>query len=139
MAWRYFSRTILLYYAKEMNGELLVQCSTSGRWYSPNDRNIHVGHFIKVFDTNRTNFATAFHELNVAPQCAQDNTYSGGKPDVMRKWLVNKYGEDLIQSMEIQSHNVAKLGKFELDIYKKKYKDKFKKLVKLKGGNPWKN
>lgn len=137
MAWRYFSRTILLYYSKKINGDLMVQCSTSGRWYYLNDKNIHVGHYLKVYDSNITNFATAFHELNVAPQCYQDNTFKGGKPDIMRKWLVKKYGEELIQSVEIQSKNIAKLGKFELDIIKEQYKEKFEKLCEIKG-NPWK-
>lgn len=136
-AWRWFSRTMLLYYAKEYQGELWVQCCTSGRWYKPNDRNIHLGHYKKVFDGNSTNFATAFHELNVAPQRSADNTYAGGKPEVMREWLIKKHGEKLIEKVEIQSKNFCKLDKVKLAAISEKYKEKFKKLAKEKG-NPWK-
>lgn len=134
MAWRYFSRTILLYYADEF---FSVKCCTCGKPGRISDKNIHLGHYKKVFDTNNTSFATAFNECNVGPQCYQCNRLASGRPDEMRKWLVRQVGEDLVNQVEIKSRNFCKLDKFQLDIYAKTYKERFKALVKKKG-NPWK-
>jgi len=133
-AWKYCSRYVLLYYSDG----LYVKCSTSGKILKINEANCHCGHLIKVFDAGRTNFATAFDFENLAPQSIQDNRYSGGKPDIMRKWLEEKHGVNKIDSLYIKRHNICRLDKFTIDYWKVYYKSLFDNLVKEKG-NPWKN
>jgi hypothetical protein len=130
-AWKYCSKYVLLYYS---NNEGDVQCSTSGRWYACNDRKIHCGHYHKL-DSHK---ATAFEFTNLAPQCYTDNKYFSGKPDVMREWLIKQHGIKAIQRLDIQKHNICKIGKFELDLFKEHYKKLFNDLVRKKGFNPWK-
>jgi len=134
-AWKFCSKYILLYYS---NSDGYVQCSTSGAWMSCNDKKMHCGHYIKVYDGSKTNMAVAFEFENLAPQSHQDNIYRGGKPDIMKEWLINKHGVKKIESLNIKKHNICKLGKFEMDYFKTYYKRLFDDLVKEKGINPWK-
>lgn len=133
-AWKYFAKYILLYYS---NDEGYVQCSTSGVWKACNDKKMHAGHYIKVFDGTKTHMSVAFSFENVAPQSHKDNIYLGGKSEVMKEWLINKHSLEVIEKLHIQKHNICKLGKFEMDYFKKCHKDLFDRLVKARGFNPW--
>lgn len=133
-AWKYLSRYTLLYYA---NKEGIVQCSTSGVYMSCNSSKMHCGHYIKVFDGSKTNMSVALDFENLAPQSHKDNIYGGGKPDIMREWLINKHGIKKIEMLNIKKHNICKLGKFELDYFGEMYKRMFNELVDKKGINPW--
>lgn len=137
-AWGWFRKYVLTYYA-DNNG--IIQCSTSGRYFNLYDRSgkIHLGHFIKVKEATKTHYAVAFDMRNVAPQSLKDNTYLGGKPEVMRKWLVNKFGEQAIEEVEIKKHNICKPDKVWLDEIAKEYRVKFKTLLKERNiKSPWK-
>lgn len=134
-AWKYLAKYVLLYYA---NNDGVVQCSTSGVWMPCNSSKMHAGHYIKVFDGSKTNMSTAFSFENIAPQSHQDNIYSGGKPDIMKDWLIKKHGIQKIDLLNIQKHNICKLGKFELDYFKSLHKKQFEDLVNIRGFNPWK-
>lgn len=127
-AWKYFRQYVLLFYSN--NGQ--VQCSTCSKWYQLPNKLIQVGHYHKS-DQHKS---VAFEFNNTGPQCYRCNTYFSGRPDVMRKWLIEKHGLKAIELLDIRKNNALKLDKFQLDIYKEFYKNKFKELVKLKG-NPW--
>ena len=134
-AWRWCAKYVLLFYA-DNNGN--VSCSTSGRIYQVTDRNMQCGHFIKVKDGSSTNYSTALDFENLAPQCYQDNRYYAGKPDVMRKWLVEKHGEDAVRNLEIKKFNICKLDDLILSEFAKIYKAKFKELLVSRNiKNPW--
>lgn len=134
-AWRFLSRFVKLYYA---NSEGYVQCSTSGIWMPVNDKKTHCGHFIKVFDGTKTNMSVAFEFENLAPQSHQDNVYSGGKPDIMKEWLIREHGQEKIDKLLIKKHNTCKIGAFELEYFGNTHEKLFKKLVEKRGFNPWK-
>jgi len=134
-AWRYLSRYTLIHYA---NSDGYVKCSTSGVYMACNDKRMHAGHFIKVFDGSKTNMAVALEFENIAPQCHQDNIYGGGKPDIMKEWLIKQHGLEKIEKLLIKKHNICKLGKFELDYYGKYWKQQFDLIVERTGYNPWK-
>lgn len=135
-AWKYFSRYVLLFYSDE---NLMVNCSTNPLLeYKITDKRICVGHYIKVFDANSTNYSTAFHFKNVAPQSVQDNIYKGGNMEEMAKWLDLTHGEGTAKEMEQLSRTPLKLDKYELDKIAQKYKQKFKdELNKRNITNPW--
>lgn len=132
-AWKYCSRYVLLYYA---NDQYIVQCATSNKPLFIAASNCHCGHYIKTFDGSKTNFATAFEFENLAPQSHQENVYAGGRPDIMRDWLVAKHGQNKMDVLNIKRHNICKLGKFEMEYWRDHYKKLFDDLVKIKG-NPW--
>lgn len=134
MAWKYCSRYTLLYYA---NSDYMVQCATSNQFMSITSSKCHCGHFIKVYDGSKTNYSVAFNFENLAPQSHQENIYAGGRPDIMKEWLINKHGKELIDLLQIRKHNICKLDKFTMDYWKGHYKKLFDDLVKIKG-NPWK-
>jgi hypothetical protein len=109
---------------------------TCGAILRINSKKCHVGHFVKVFDGMKTNFATAFEFTNVAPQCFKDNRFFSGKPDIMEKWLIGQHGQKEIDKLHIKKYNHCKLDAFTLDYWEVHYKKLFDQQVKLKG-NPW--
>lgn len=135
-AWRWFSRYVLLYYADD---NLTVRCSTSGEILSITSRRCHCGHYLKTREGTSTNYSVAFDFRNVAPQSLRDNRYMGGRQDKMRKWLVNRHGEEAIKELEIKKNQIYHLDKLSLDKISDEYKKKFNDLLLERGiKNPWK-
>lgn len=133
-AWYWFSRYVLLFYSIEG----AVQCKTSKRWYNCNNKKIHCGHLIKVFNTGEnTNFSTAFDFRNVLPQCHQDNIYKGGNELKMLESIEKVHGVGTYEKLKQKSRFPYKLDKYTLDEISKEYRIKFNELAKIKG-NPWK-
>lgn len=130
-AWKYFSRWVLLKHSPD--GEI-VQCYTSGKWMPLNSKDSQAGHLIKTSDS----IACFFEEDNVRPQSLQDNRYNGGRQDIFRNKLENEIGKDRVDRLYIKSRNSSKIGKYELEILAKIYKEKLDQEIKLKG-NPWKH
>ncbi len=133
-AWKHFSRYCLLYYSKDGD---LVKCSTSGRYYALNDKRMHCGHLVKVFNGNSSNFSVAFDFRNVLPQCHKENVHKGGNELVMMQAVDKIHGEGTTKELIEKSKQWFKLDKSTLDQIAKEYKQKFDDLVKKKG-NPWK-
>ena len=131
--WRYFTKYVLLSWSN--NG--IVFCITCGKPMDITDKDCCTGHLIKAFDGNSTNFSTAFEYHNCAPQCNQIcNRHGHGKPDIMYRKLVEKYGQDNIDRLYLQKTSSLQLDKFTMDLFKNEFKQKFESLVKIKG-NPW--
>lgn len=128
-AWRYCSRYVLLYYS--VDG--MVQCSTSGVWYRLPDKRIQAGHYLK----SDQHHGTSFEFKNLAPQSYRDNIYFSGKPEIMKDWLIGKFGEGVIGYLNTKKNEQYKLDAFEYEKWKDHYKKLFDDLVKIKG-NPWK-
>ena len=137
-AWKIFREYILLLHGNYSSGTWFVMCSTSGQFLEFPKKNVHVGHYIKVYDGNSSNFATAFEEKNVMPQRGDHNTYQGGKQDVMAGSIEKYWGKGTIDFLNIKRHNICKMGKFELDIIKEIYEKKYLKLANTKG-DPFSN
>ena len=133
-AWKWFSRYTLLYYSTDG----AVQCATSGRWYNCNNRNMHCGHLIKVFETGgKTNFSTAFDFRNVLPQCHQDNVYKGGNELKMLDAVEKVHGIGTYQELRKKARMPFRLDKLTLKEISDEYRIKFNQLTKTKG-NPYK-
>lgn len=134
MAWRYFSRTMLLHYSKDG----ICKCFTCGKHYAINSKKMHCGHLVKVFDTGgKTNFSTAFDVKNVFPQCYQCNVIKGGNELKAYYALVGIWGRDAIDELQIKAKMPFKLGKFEMDNFRQEWKEKYDS-VKESKGNYWK-
>lgn len=134
-AWKWFSRYVILHYS-DGNGN--VKCATSGLWYRCNDKNLHLGHWIKVFEGGgKTNFNTAFDERNVMPQSHSENVYKGGNQIAMMEAIIKIHGQKAIDKLLIKRKHPFKLDKYTLSEISDHYKEKFNNLSKIKG-NPWK-
>jgi hypothetical protein len=94
---------------------------------------MHCGHYHKLSE----HASTAFEFTNCAPQCYQCNRHFSGRPDVMREWIIKKFGKEEIERLDIKRHNLCKIDAFLLKIYSDHFKNKLNELSKIKG-NPWK-
>lgn len=137
-AWRWFSRYVLITNTIDKEG-ITVQCCTCGKWMAVNSRECHLGHYIKVFDGNSTNYAIAFVIPDTGPQCVQCNHYRGGRQDEMAQYLKKKYGPGIIDELHELKRLPLKLDDAYLaevaDTYRKKFYDYLQE-HNLK--NPWK-
>lgn len=124
-AWRTFRKYIIQKHTKDG----VCRCSTCKSAYLMPDKRMHLGHWIKVFEGNSTNLATAFDERNVLPQCYRCNRLFGGRPYEMSKALEKLYGFEVLEQLIIKSKNVCKLGKFEMDLIHKEYKSKMSEIL----------
>ena len=135
-AWKWFSRYILLYYS--IDGTV-VQCSTCDTFKSVNDRECHTGHWIKVFDGNSSNYATAFEFTNLGPQCSKCNNYMGGRERLMANWLKEQHGQEELDRLQMLSKHPFKLDDFTLQQIADEYRTKVNQLLEERGWkNPWK-
>lgn len=128
-AWKYCSRYVLLFYSTD---GLLAKCCTCGKIIQINTKKAHCGHLIKITDS----WATAFEFTNLGPQCNECNRYQGGRPDIMKDWLILKHGLAEINKLYIKKYNYCKISKYHLEYFEGYYKALFDELVKEKG-NPW--
>ena len=135
-AWRHFSQYVLLFYSDE---NLEVRCSTNPSLiYKITDKRICVGHFIKVFDANSSNYSTAYLFTNVGPQSTQENL-NGGNEIEMSKWIEKTHGKGTVEFLNNEKHKPFRLDKFTLDEIAKKYlKLKNELLITKNIKNPWK-
>lgn len=137
-AWKWFSRFVKLYHA---NQDGTVKCVTSGQLFNLNNpedsKNIHAGHFIKVFDTNSTNYSTAFVLNNCYPQSASENNYNAGNQLAMEKHIVNVHGKEELQALRNLSKKPFKLDKWQMEEIADFWRKKYKQLVKEKGFDPF--
>lgn len=135
-AWKHFSQYVLLFYADE---NLEVRCSTNPALvYRITDKRICVGHFIKVFDGNSSNYSTAFMFINVGPQSTQENL-NGGNEIEMSKWVEKTHGKGTVEFLNNKKHKPLKLDKYTLDEIAKKYLKLKNELLKQRNiKNPWK-
>ncbi len=135
-AWWYFSRYVLLYYS--IDG-IYANCCTCGNSKALNNRTLHTGHWIKVFDANSTNNSTAFEFTNLGPQCYRCNNKMGGRERLMQIWLTEKHGAEEIERLQVLSKQSFRLDDYTFVKIAKQYKQKFNDLLQEKNWkNPWK-
>ncbi len=135
--WWHFSRFVLLSYADENLG---CFCSTNPKlYYKITDKRLHCGHYIKVRDGTKTNYAVALEFMNCAPQSYQENVPKGGNPEVMREFLIKKFGEEAIDELKIKSHNICKFDPVTVELLGDLWEQRLKDLIVEKGlkENPW--
>jgi hypothetical protein len=88
---REWSRFIRLQAAAPDTG--LASCVTCGKIGYWKDQTL--GHYI-----TRARISVRWDERNTACQCRYCNSFQGGMPHIMRRHLVDKFGEEDIQKME---------------------------------------
>ena len=93
-----------------------VTCPNRGHY-----KTFHAGHFIPG-----RRMAVLFVEENVHPQCNRCNTYLSGNVTEYERFIVNTYGESVLESLRNLRHQQHKYTREELadmrDGYKKRIK-----------------
>ncbi|MDR2652689.1 MAG: recombination protein NinG [Prevotellaceae bacterium] len=97
-----------------------ISCGKIVHW-----KNADAGHYV-----NRRHLALRYDEKNVNAQCRACNRFDEGNMIGYHAGLIKKYGEYVIQYLEIKKHNTAKYGKFEYQTLIKIYKQKINQLKK---------
>jgi hypothetical protein len=100
-------------------------CITCGKVY--HYKEIHNGHFIP-----RARMATRFNEMNCNPQCVRCNHFRHGEPDIYRQRLVEMYGKEAVEALELEARINIGYDVMSLDLLSKDYRAKVKELKKEK-------
>ena len=114
---RLFSKYIKL----RDGGQDYFKCISCQRTKSLNQFN--AGHY-----WSRRFMSTRYDEKNVNGQCVYCNLHLKGHIQGYTQGLVKKYGQDVLQLLDIKKNNVCKMGEFEFTLLIDEYKEKIKDL-----------
>ena len=120
-AWEAFSKMIRA--RDELDGHF--RCPTCRR-YLPIDQ-ADAGHYI-----SRVKKAVMFNEMNVHAQCRHCNRFQEGNHYNFRKFLVEKYGIEKVEQLEMLAGMTAGYKTADLLFMAKEYKEKTKVIIQEK-------
>lgn len=93
-------------------------------------KKLQAGHYI-----SRSYLATRWEPLNVAAQCGGCNLYKKGAPDEFALVLLNLYGADILENLNIAKHRQVKFSRHDLigmiELYKLKTRDLLEEEINL--------
>lgn len=124
---KWFSRFIRLRDADE-NG--IGRCCTCGT--RKEVKQMDCGHYV-----GRQYKTTRFSENNCHIQCKHCNGFNEGRKVEFRKFLVEKYGADVVMSLETAIYRTIKMGAVELKFIAEHYKAQTEIMLKEKGLMKW--
>jgi len=121
-AWKEFSKMIR---ARDDIGGYF-RCPTCGRTL-PIDQ-ADAGHYI-----SRVRKSVMFDEMNVHAQCRHCNRFQEGSHFIYRKWLVEKYGKEKVEELELRAHIAGGYSTADLLLLAKEYRARTKAIKERKG------
>lgn len=121
-----FSKYIRLRDADEHGYVTCITCGKKHFW--SNGHSINCGHFI-----SRSRKAVRYNEMNCHGQCVACNKYRNGEPDIYRRQLVERYGNEEVVALEHKAWLGGALNASGLYLLVEEYKDKVKQLKTKKG------
>ncbi len=72
---------------------------------------------------------TYFDERNVHLQCKRCNGFEGGRVQDYEKFIIEKYGQLVLDELNLKHHIPGKAGSVELQILEQYYKEEYKRLL----------
>lgn len=126
--WRAFAEFIRLrdapdgYGACISCGKLILYPNDDGKW--------HAGHFLPRSITYN---AVYFHEKNVNGQCRHCNTFLEGNTDAYREGLIKRYGEKVLEELDLARAINRKWYEWEYKELAKEYRRKVRVMKKERG------
>lgn len=108
----------------QVNG--MFKCISCGLIKSTHQ--MHAGHFHSAGH----NEAVRWNEWNVNGQCEHCNTFLHGNLLMYREGVLKKYGEGVLNDLEIQRHNRSRMLAFEVTLLIQMYKQKVAELKSKK-------
>jgi len=93
-------------------------CVTCG--VSKHVKHMQCGHYVP-----RTHLSLRYDERNTFPQCASCNVFQKGRMDEYAIFLINKFGDSILNELNIEKHKITKNFPYEEKIryYKEKLLD----------------
>ena len=79
------------------------------------------GHYV-----NRKHMATRYDEQNCNAQCRSCNRFDEGNIMGYRKGLIQKYGINVVEALEIKKYNSCPMNAFEIGVLIEHYTNKLK-------------
>lgn len=86
-------------------------------------KDFHAGHYI-----SRRHFSVRWDEKNVHAQCVGCNIFNQGNSPAYALALVRKYGENILETLDIKKNNISKMRRFEYELLIMEYREKVKSL-----------
>jgi len=120
---KWHSRYVRLRDADENGDVTCCSCGKSVFW-----KEADAGHFVP-----RQNKATRYHEKNVFGQCRSCNRFFNGNPAGYSRFLVQRFGFEILDTLILAGHQVKKWTQFEIDNQRDYYKKQAKQLSNEKG------
>ena len=117
---KWFSKFIRM---RDADNNGIIHCISCGRpvpWQKAD-----AGHFIK-----RQHMAVRFNEKNVNAQCKYCNNFEQGNDIGYARGLVRKYGQGIIEHLELAKRRTIHFGSFELKIIAEHYRKEFNRIAK---------
>lgn len=100
-----------------------ITCITCGdRYYWLDSDNCHY--------ISRSKLGTRYSEINCNAGCRYCNRYLNGNLDKYKQWLIDKYGEHIIDLLKMESYKT--ITTVEIHDMLNNYQDKLRELYKLK-------
>jgi len=111
-----------IYIRRKYSTNGYVRCFTCDKVHLVEE--MHCGHFV-----GRGHHSTRFMEENTHPQCRYCNVFCEGQKDVYAIRLMEKYGQDILQKLNIEKNKIKKFTPEELKEIYEKYKKKVEELL----------
>jgi hypothetical protein len=83
------------------------------------------GHYV-----NRSHMSTRYDEKNVNAQCRKCNRFDEGNQIGYTRGLIRKYGNGIINELDVKKHSVSKITKPEYELLTNHYKVEVMELKK---------
>lgn len=106
---------------RDSNEQGIIRCITCGAILT--FRTAQCGHF-----WSRRHISVRWDEQNTASQCVKCNIFDQGANQKFASALQRKYGESILQILEIRKNNVCKMSQFQYEILIKEYQSKVRQL-----------
>ena len=119
----WYSKYIRLRDADETGNANCCSCGKSGFW-----KDMDAGHFIP-----RQNKSVRFNEINTFAQCRKCNRFFNGNPAGFAKFLIGRYGNNILDELIKEGHQAKKWTQTEINELRDYYKNEAIKLSKEKG------
>ena len=106
----------------------LVRCRTCGVWLRTKSRNTQACHFISRGLGGSS--GVYFDERNIHIGCYQCNCFEQGAPIEYRKYMITKYGQEVIDELELKNKiplNSRDLAMKATEVF---YKANYRELIK---------
>lgn len=116
-----FNRMIRIEAANDDGICMCVTCGKHFRW-DAGIKEAHTGHFV----AGSTN-SVVFDERNAHPQCSHCNYYLSGNQEVYTQFMVDTYGQDVVDELRAARHKAKKLYRCDYVAMRKEYKARIKK------------
>ena len=120
---RIFSLYIRLRDASPQGYTRCISCGKIIPW-----KEADCGHFV-----NRSHMATRYNEKNCNAQCRSCNRFDEGNNIGYVRGLIKKYGQGVIEELEVLKHRESRWTEFEYKAMIDYYNQKVKKLHEDKG------